>query len=141
MMIFICICVLALACSEYKGADDKDQNRKDKDQNRKDKMIIEIEEIGKKKPIGKRLMRKIRKAFCGERYPLREIENLYVNAEKTKTPSAITQASVNAVLSPVRNPYESSEEPSRYSEEKLKFATIRRTYSVRHTYQFKTAYY
>lgn len=104
-------------------------------------MIIEIEEIGKKKTIGKRIMRKIRKTFYGERYPLREIENLYVNAEKTKNPSAITQASVNAVLSPVRNPYESSEEPSRFPEEKLKYATIRRTYSVRHSYKFRTAYY
>ena len=104
-------------------------------------MIVNVEEIGRKKTIGNRLMRKIRKAFLGERYPLKEIENLFVNAEETKTPSAITQASVNAVLSPVRNPYESQEEPSRFTEEKLKYATIRRTYSVRHTYKFQTAYY
>ena len=100
-------------------------------------MILQVEKIGKKSSITGKLAKRIRKALLGERYPLREIEN-FVNAENDKVPGTMTQASVKAVMSPLKNPYETTqEEPSLMSDEKLKYATIRRSYSVRYKYKYQ----
>jgi hypothetical protein len=103
-----------------------------KDQNIR-KMIVPVEKINKpKKPtIARKLVKSIRKALIGERYPLKEIEN-FVNAEKATPLGAMTRASVKAVLTPSQE--ETQEEPATFCDETLKYATIRRTYSVRYKY-------
>jgi hypothetical protein len=101
-------------------------------------MIVTVEKIGKKSSIAGKLAKRIKKVLLGERYPVKEIEDFFVNAENDKVPGAITQASVNALLKPVKNPYETTqEEPATWSDEKMKYATIRRTYSVKYKYRYR----
>ncbi|CAG5100479.1 Oidioi.mRNA.OKI2018_I69.XSR.g17017.t1.cds [Oikopleura dioica] len=72
------------------------------------------------------------------RYPIGEIERgLNVDSDIEQRPGAIDSAAVR-YLTRVRNPYAPEDEPdslmTRMSEEELRYATIRRSYSFRYKY-------
>jgi len=100
-------------------------------------MIVPVEKIQpKKKTIGGKLAKCLRRAFLVRKdcYPIGQIEReLIVNAENVRKPGAITQASVNSVLRAPK--LETQEEPPSFlGDEPTKYATIRRSYSVRYKY-------
>lgn len=101
-------------------------------------MIVNVEKIKpEKKPMTKKIVsffKKVNPIVKTLRYPVGEIERTcFCDAEEIKPIGAITAASVKAVTT-----RKYLEEPvclpSNYDEESLKYATIRRTYSVRYKY-------
>ena len=106
-------------------------------------MILDVQQI-KPESTNKKTMRRLRKflrkTFLVKtlRYPIGEIERgLNVDSDIEQRPGAIDSAAVR-YLTRVRNPYAPDDEPdslmTRMSEEELKYATIRRSYSFRYKY-------
>ena len=104
-------------------------------------MIVPVEKIRKpKKNMAKKVAKLLSSVFLVKRecYPLGEINDgaVFVNAEVKGEIGAMTRASINTVLN-ANSTQSTQEEPaSLFSENTCRYATIRRSYSVRYKYSF-----
>lgn len=103
-------------------------------------MIVPVEKIRKpKKNMAKKVAKLLSSVFLVKRecYPIGEInDGIFVNAEVESTVGAMTRASINSVLKTTTKQQQETQEepPSLFSEHVCRYATIRRSYSVRYKY-------
>ena len=113
-------------------------------------MIVPVEQVKpKKKSVAKKVAKFFKRQFVEYRYPVNEINGkaLLIDTHTNQNLGAMTKASVKAVMNCPPSmpklqpkafgltPLVTKEEPpmySHFSDETLKYATIRRSYSVRY---------